>query len=139
MRLVVRESRSLWRDDILNSRFKERDQTELSFANDGQIGQNQRAFRLMQSEKATSFHQERRSRRIDIFSSRCNRGDNAPGQLVHGHEKFEMLVIHHEAKNAAPRATAKTVKGLALWANREGRRFFLMKWTERLKTRARPF
>src|SRR5207248_6417451 len=39
---------------------------------------------------------------------------------------------------AAARATAKTVKGLALRTNCEGRRFFLMKWTERLKTCTRP-
>src|SRR6266567_9155265 len=60
-------------------------------------------------------------------------------QLVHRYGKIDMLVIHHEAENAAPRATAKTVKGLALRTDREGRRFFLMKWTERLKTCARPF
>src|SRR5207237_2475673 len=60
-------------------------------------------------------------------------------QFVHGNGKIDMLVIHHEAKNAAPRTTAKTVKGLPLRADGEGRRFFLMKWTDRLKTGARPF
>src|SRR5437763_7330475 len=68
-----------------------------------------------------------------------NRDPDPRRQLVHGDGKIDMLVIHHEAKNAAPRATPKTMKGLALRTDREGRRFFLMKWTERLKTYARTF
>jgi hypothetical protein len=61
---------------------------------------------------------------------------NSRRQLVHSHRKIDMLVVHHEAKNAAPRSAPKTVKSLALRTNREGRRFFLMKRTERLKTGA---
>src|SRR5947208_15309891 len=66
-----------------------------------------------------------------------NRDPNPRRQLVHRNGKIDMLVVHHEAKNAAPHATPKAVKGLALGTDREGRRFFLMKRTERLKTRAR--
>src|SRR5678816_1788736 len=62
---------------------------------------------------------------------------NPRRQLLHRHRKIDMLVVHHEAKNAAPCPTPKTVKSLALRTNGEGRRFFLMKRTERLKTRAR--
>src|SRR6266853_3255526 len=55
-------------------------------------------------------------------------------QLVHGHRKIDMLIIHHEAKNAASCATPETVESLPLRTDREGRCFFLMKRTERLKT-----
>src|SRR6267143_3193747 len=58
-------------------------------------------------------------------------------QLVHSHRKIDMLVIHQEAKNAASCPTPETVKSLALRTDREGRRFCLMKRTERLKTGAR--
>src|SRR5207247_3306207 len=63
-----------------------------------------------------------------------NRDSDPRRQLVHGYGKIDVLVIHHKAENAAAHATAKTMKSLALRTNREGRRFLLMKWTERLKT-----
>src|SRR5206468_10920632 len=66
-----------------------------------------------------------------------NRDSNPRRQLVHSYGQFEMLVIHHEATNAAPRAAPKTVIGLALLPDREARRFILMKRTERRNTRAR--
>src|SRR5215469_16993804 len=49
-----------------------------------------------------------------------------------------MLIIHDETENAAARSTPETMKGLALRTDGEGRRLFLMKWTERLETCTRP-
>src|SRR5437763_14374380 len=66
------------------------------------------------------------------FSHNCD--PHPRRQLVHSYRKIDMLVIHHEAKNAAPCPASKTVKGLALWTDRERGRLFLMKGTKRLKT-----
>jgi hypothetical protein len=48
-----------------------------------------------------------------------------------------MFILHDEPENASANATAKTVKRLALGTDMKGRRFFLMKWTERFEIRAR--
>src|SRR5207248_10160949 len=77
MRLLFRERRSLWRDHILDSRLKERDQIELSFANDAAIDIDQRSLRLMHPEKDATFPQKRRFRRTDVFSRRRLRGEDA--------------------------------------------------------------
>src|SRR5205823_5856537 len=50
-----------------------------------------------------------------------------------------MLVIHHEPKDAPTCTTTETMKCLPARAHRERRRFLLMKRTERLKIRSRPF
>src|SRR6476660_9164638 len=78
MRLVFRERGSLRCHHILNSRLKERDQIELSFANDGAIGFDQCSFRFMESEKDPTFSKDRRFWGINVFSRRRLSGENAP-------------------------------------------------------------
>src|SRR5438477_12588877 len=62
---------------------------------------------------------------------------NPRRQLVHRHRKIDMLVIHHEAKNAASCPTPKTVKSPAYPTDSDGRRFITMQRTNRLKAGAR--
>jgi hypothetical protein len=50
-----------------------------------------------------------------------------------------VFVIHHEPENTAAHSAAKTMKSLALRTDGKRGRFFLMKWTERLKIRTGPF
>ena len=50
VRLMFRKRGSLWRDHILNSRLKQRNQIELPFANNRAIGIDQRSFRFVQPE-----------------------------------------------------------------------------------------
>ena len=50
-----------------------------------------------------------------------------------------MFVFHHESEDASADSTAKAMKGLTLRIDMKRRRFFLMKWTERLEICAGPF
>src|SRR5256885_8993048 len=64
---------------------------------------------------------------------------DARRQFSHGRWKIEMLIFHHEPKDASADSAAKAMKRLALWINVKRRRFFLVKWTERLEISAGPF
>lgn len=79
---------------------------------------------------------------LTIFVGRSaffdNRNPNARGKFAHGCRKIDMLVFHHEAKDAAANAAAKTVKRLPLRADMKRRGLFLMKRTERFEIRACP-
>src|SRR5581483_9157845 len=66
-----------------------------------------------------------------------NRNADPCGEFVHGRRKIDMLVIHDEAENTSAHAAAEAVKCLPLRIHMKRRRFFLMKWTERLETRSR--
>ena len=67
-----------------------------------------------------------------------NRDPDPRRQFVHRCGKIDMFIIHHEPENTAARSASETMKGLALRTDSERRCFFLMKWTERLETCARP-
>jgi len=68
-----------------------------------------------------------------------NRNPDACRQFSRGRWKIDVLVFHHEPKNASAHAAAETMKRLTLRADMERRRFFLMKGTERFEICAGPF
>ena len=65
-----------------------------------------------------------------------HRNANACRELLHRRGEFEMLVIHHEPKNASARAAAEAMECLPRRTHRERRRLLLMKRTDRLEGRA---
>ena len=67
------------------------------------------------------------------------RNADAGGKLSDRRWKIDVLVIHDEAENTPAHATSETMKRLPLRTNCEGWRFFLMKWAERLESRAGAF
>jgi hypothetical protein len=54
-------------------------------------------------------------------------------ELPHSRWKIGMLVVHDEPENTPARSTTEAVKSLPARADRKRRRFFLMKWAERLE------
>ena len=74
---------------------------------------------------------------LSIFVSRAAFLDNGnadtPGQFSDSRREINVFVFHDETKNASADAAPETMECLALRADVKRRRFFLMKWTERLK------
>ena len=76
---------------------------------------------------------------VDGRSFFDNRNPDPRGQFPDSRRKIGVLIFHHESEDASAHATAETVKRLALGADMKRRRFFLVKWTERLEICAGPF
>ena len=80
---------------------------------------------------------------LSIFVARSALFDhgkaNARSQFAHGRRKIDVLILHHEPKNASADAAPETVKRLPLRTDMEGWGFFLMKRTERFEICAGPF
>ena len=66
-----------------------------------------------------------------------DRNADSRRQFPDRRRKIDVLVLHHESKNASPNAAAETMKRLSLRVDVKRRRFLLMKWTECLKIRPR--
>ncbi len=61
------------------------------------------------------------------------------GQFFDRAHEVDLLVIHHEAKDASPGAAAEAFETLALGIDREGRCLLVVKRAERLEDAGRPF
>ena len=59
------------------------------------------------------------------------------GKLAHDRREVEVLVIHHEAEDAAASAAPEAVEGLARWVHMERGAFLLVERAERPVTRPR--
>jgi len=70
---------------------------------------------------------------VDAAALLDNGNADTRGQFSRGGWKIDVLIFHDEPKNASADAAPETMECLALRADVKRRRFFLMKWTERLK------
>ena len=68
-RLILREGCSLRRDHIGDAGFEDRDEIELSFADDRAIRFDQAAFRFMQTKEDPPFPEKRRFGRVQILGA----------------------------------------------------------------------
>src|SRR5262249_7316711 len=93
-------------------------------------------FRMKFEQRATGFMLS-----IFVFASalRDDWNANSGRQFSHRRREVDVFVFHDEPKSASADTAAKTVKRLPLRTNVKRRRFFLMKRTEGLKIRSRPF
>ena len=96
-RLIFRESRPLRRDDIGDAGLENRDEIELSFANDRAVRFDQASFCFVQAKEHAPFPEKRRLGRVQILGALRLLFQHATAEGDH----FADVVVNREHDPAA--------------------------------------